>query len=90
MKIFFGSGKLSTDVIPLDIDHAKHSVGGMNGHIFRRFTHVIMCLIPILYYTKGDRLSDFLLLRDMKDNLTQTSTKNPSENFASICQKRFI
>ena len=59
MKLFFGSGKLSTDVIPLDIDHAKHSVGGLNGHIFRRFTHVIMCLIPILYYTKGDQLSDF-------------------------------
>ena len=62
MKLFFGSGKLSTDVIPLDIDHAKHSVGGMNGHIFRRFTHVIMCLIPILYYTKGDQLSDFFSL----------------------------
>ena len=50
---------MSNDAIPLDIDHAKHSVGGMSGHIFRRFTHVIMCLVPILYYTKGDQLSDF-------------------------------
>ena len=58
MNYFFGSEKLSIDAIPLDIDHAKHSVGGINGHIFRRFTHVIMCLVPILYYTRGDQLSD--------------------------------
>ena len=48
---------MNSEGIPLDIDHAKHSVGGMKGHIFRRFTHVIMCLIPILYYTKGSKLS---------------------------------
>jgi len=51
--------KLNSDVIPLDIDHAKHSVGGIRGHIFRRFTHIIMCIIPILYYTKGSQLSGF-------------------------------
>ena len=48
---------MTSNSIPLDIDHAKHSVGGMSGHIFRRFTHVIMCLIPFLYYTRGDQLS---------------------------------
>ena len=48
---------MTDGVIPIDIDHAKHSIGGMKGHIFRRFTHVIMCLIPFLYYTKGSQLS---------------------------------
>ena len=48
---------MTSNSIPLDIDHAKHSVGGMSGHIFRRFTHVIMCLIPFLYYTRGEQLS---------------------------------
>ena len=48
---------MTSNSIPLDNDHAKHSVGGMSGHIFRRFTHVIMCLIPFLYYTRGDQLS---------------------------------
>ena len=26
--------------IPVDIDHAKHSVGGAGGHWFRRGTHI--------------------------------------------------
>ena len=51
---------MTSNSIPLDIDHAKHSVGGMSGHIFRRFTHVIMCLIPFLYYTRGDQLSNLV------------------------------
>ncbi len=27
--------------IPVDIDHAKHSVGGAGGHWFRRGTHLL-------------------------------------------------
>ncbi len=66
MRLFLGVGELNSDVIPLDIDHAKHSVGGMKGHIFRRFTHVIMCLIPILYYTKGSQLSDLFSMEPIE------------------------
>ena len=50
------------DNIPIDIDHAKHSVGGLGGHFFRRFTHVIMALIPVLYFTKGEQISDMFSL----------------------------
>ena len=38
---------MNENEIPLDIDHAKHSVGGLGGHFFRRFTHVILSLIHI-------------------------------------------
>jgi|TARA_B000000475_G_C15961759_1_gene433256 hypothetical protein len=48
--------------IPIDIDHAKHSVGGLGGHFFRRFTHVIMAVIPIIYFTRGEQISDFVSL----------------------------
>jgi|TARA_B110000263_G_scaffold38625_1_gene30220 hypothetical protein len=50
------------DNIPIDIDHAKHSVGGLGGHFFRRFTHVIMALIPVLYFTKGEQISGLFSL----------------------------
>jgi hypothetical protein len=50
------------DNIPIDIDHAKHSVGGLGGHFFRRFTHVIMALIPVLYFTKGEQISELFSL----------------------------
>ena len=53
---------MSEDNIPIDIDHAKHSVGGLGGHFFRRFTHVIMALIPVLYFTKGEQISDLFSL----------------------------
>ena len=53
---------MSEDNIPVDIDHAKHSVGGLGGHFFRRFTHVIMALIPVLYFTKGEQISDMFSL----------------------------
>ena len=46
--------------VPFDIDHVGHSVGGFGGHAFRRFTHVAMSLIPIIYYTKGDQMGDYL------------------------------
>ena len=53
---------MSEDNIPIDIDHAKHSVGGLGGHFFRRFTHVIMALIPVFYFTKGEQISDLFSL----------------------------
>ena len=31
----------------VNIDHARHSIGGDYGHIFRRLTHVSMALIPV-------------------------------------------
>ena len=45
-----------------NIDHARHSVGGDYGHIFRRITHVSMALIPILYYVYGQETSSRLNL----------------------------
>ncbi len=53
---------MTDNEIPIDIDHAKHSVGGLGGHFFRRFTHVFMAIIPILYFTKGENLADFFSL----------------------------
>ncbi len=46
----------------VNIDHARHSVGGDYGHIFRRLTHVSMALIPILYYVYGLEISSRLSL----------------------------
>ena len=46
----------------VNIDHARHSVGGDYGHIFRRFTHVSMALIPVLYYVYGQEISSQLNL----------------------------
>ncbi|MDE0953893.1 MAG: hypothetical protein OR994_04395 [Candidatus Poseidoniales archaeon] len=53
---------MTENEIPLDIDHATHSVGGLGGHFFRRFTHVIMAIIPILYFTKGEQISNIFSL----------------------------
>ena len=53
---------MNENEIPLDIDHAKHSVGGLGGHFFRRFTHVIMAVIPVIYFTQGEAISDFFSL----------------------------
>ena len=44
-------------VIPVDIDHAEHSVGGAGGHWFRRLTHVGMCVIPFAYHLWGDSIA---------------------------------
>ncbi len=46
--------------IPVDIDHAEHSVGGSGGHWFRRFTHVSMCVIPFAYHLWGDTIAGTL------------------------------
>ena len=42
-----------------DIDHVKHSVGGLGGHAFRRLTHVSMAAIPLVYYTRGDDVAGY-------------------------------
>ena len=57
-----GDKSMTDNEIPIDIDHAKHSVGGLGGHFFRRFTHVFMAIIPILYFIKGENLADFFSL----------------------------
>ena len=57
-----GEKSMTDNEIPIDIDHAKHSVGGLGGHFFRRFTHVFMAIIPILYFIKGENLADFFSL----------------------------
>ena len=46
----------------VNIDHARHSIGGDYGHIFRRLTHVSMALIPVLYYVYGQEISSRLNL----------------------------
>ena len=40
-------------------DHVPHSVGGLSGHLFRRFIHLAMVIIPIIYYWEGDAVSSF-------------------------------
>ena len=41
-------------------DPVELSVGGMNGHIFRRVFHLAMFLIPIAYFEYGDSFSSKL------------------------------
>ena len=43
-------------------DHVNHSVGGLGGHAFRRFTHVSMTAIPFVYYLYGQDLADMVSL----------------------------
>tara|TARA_B110000495_G_C23012399_1_gene598950 strand:- start:1137 stop:1784 length:648 start_codon:yes stop_codon:yes gene_type:complete len=43
----------------LTIDHVQHSVGGINGHAFRRLTHISMFMIPLIYYTKGLEIASY-------------------------------
>ena len=38
-------------------DHVPHSVGGLSGHLFRRFIHLAMVIIPIIYYWEADFVS---------------------------------
>ena len=48
--------------IPVDIDHAKHSVGGHGGHWFRRVTHISMGIIPFVYHLWGEDISSLFSL----------------------------
>ena len=50
---------LSDSEAPFDIDHVDHSVGGFGGHAFRRFTHIAMSIIPLVYYARGQELGDY-------------------------------
>ena len=45
---------------PFDTDHVKHSIGGFRGHALRRATHMVMALIPLIYYGRGVEISDYL------------------------------
>ena len=40
-------------------DHVPHSVGGLSGHLFIRFIHLAMVIIPIIYYWEADFVSSF-------------------------------
>ena len=40
-------------------DHVPHSIGGLSGHLFRRFIHLAMVIIPIIYYWEADSISSF-------------------------------
>ncbi|MDE0708355.1 MAG: hypothetical protein OSB33_05335 [Candidatus Poseidoniales archaeon] len=44
--------------IEYEADHVKHSVGGLGGHIFRRFFHVGMVIFPWLYFEHGESIAD--------------------------------
>ncbi len=44
--------------ISYEADHVKHSVGGKGGHFFRRFVHIGMCLIPLIYFEHGHDIAD--------------------------------
>ncbi len=43
-----------------ETDHVKHSIGGFGGHALRRATHMIMALIPLIYYSRGEVLADYV------------------------------
>lgn len=46
----------------VNVDHAKHSIGGDFGHVIRRVTHVSMVIIPLLYYSHGHSIAANLSL----------------------------
>ncbi len=49
-----------SDSVKFETDHVKHSVGGLSGHVLRRATHMIMAFIPLIYYTRGAEIADYL------------------------------
>ena len=57
----FYLGEEMNDVLEnFETDHVKHSIGGLGGHALRRATHMIMALIPLIYYSKGHDLADYV------------------------------
>ena len=56
----------------VNVDHAKHSIGGDFGHVIRRVTHVSMVIIPLLYYSHGHSIAANLSL-------------NPQEFVSLVC-----
>ena len=57
----------------VNVDHAKHSIGGDFGHVIRRVTHVSMVIIPLLYYSHGHTIAA---------NLSPWTLKNSSASCA--------
>ena len=45
---------------PFDTDHVKHSIAGFTGHALRRATHMVMAIIPLIYYARGVEISEYL------------------------------
>ena len=57
----FYLGEEMSDVLEnFETDHVKHSIGGLGGHALRRATHMIMALIPLIYYSRGQDLADYV------------------------------
>tara|TARA_B100000131_G_scaffold300271_1_gene321459 strand:- start:1455 stop:2090 length:636 start_codon:yes stop_codon:yes gene_type:complete len=40
--------------------HLENTIGGKNGHIFRRLIHVSMLVFPFVYYWYGNQISEYL------------------------------
>ena len=40
--------------------HLENTIGGKNGHIFRRLIHVSMLVFPFVYYWYGNQISEHL------------------------------
>ncbi len=40
--------------------HLENTLGGRNGHLFRRIVHLSMMIFPILYYWHGEQISETL------------------------------
>jgi hypothetical protein len=49
-----------------EVDHVKHSVGGMGGHLFRRGIHLSLAIFPILYYWYGEPISTLVGISPQK------------------------
>jgi hypothetical protein len=43
-----------------EVDHVKHSVGGLGGHIFRRGIHLGLGVVPLLYYWHGESIAGII------------------------------
>lgn len=40
--------------------HLENTIGGINGHIFRRIIHISMVFFPVLFYWYGDSLANII------------------------------
>ena len=39
-------------------NHEPNSIGGLKGHLARRFFHISLAIIPWLYYAKGEAIGE--------------------------------
>ena len=58
--IFYLGEKMSDALQDFETDHVKHSIGGFGGHALRRATHMAMAIIPIMYYSRGHDIADYV------------------------------